>query len=849
MDGAWADLQAALAEFGRRRCVDGGVEVRSPGPIVVVIGVPQERVALLLAINRVAPGRGFVVWDPADLQIGPAGAELLGGVTADEDGRCRRIRLDRPARVTYLINLFTAASVSVYDAPLDREVAAFAAIEAAARCPTSGGPRLEALVNDKVWTRILAASRGVRVPRCVAWTTDPGRYAGLPDVPEVRVRALGPDADVRASIEALGCARFVIKPSGPHWLGGRLVHLGDTDHLDEAEAHFARVIAALNHGDAVLIEERVGGAIVPPYGVRVRVYAARRPRGAAETVGLYGNVGVADGVVSGDHSSTFAWETLAPTLGLDAAAESALTVALHRAGREILDAIAAVEDRGPDPFARTDLIGLDVLLHPEGGGWVPVVIEVNDHDCTSVIQAWTAQHPPLRSDSLDLWVDRMLARSWELLLNGRTVLVIGGGGLSKRRTFEVAQRLGVRIVLVESDPGHPAIPLCDRWLNLDIEDHTRDDAHADAIVAAVAAAGLTVDGALTFWEDDAPLAARVCARLGLAGHPVDAADRAKSKFLTHQALCRPSELYHQPPGWHLGIGSWALRDEADLDAIPADAYPLFTKYDAGSAAFGVDRVDDAATLRDRFRAWRDGIDRADIAGVGLGFAHRFLAQSAVAGSEHDVDLVLQGGRLVAAFVTDNAPIGGTHAGERAAALPSVRAEALQRLMVEGAARACRLVGLTDGPVNVELMLTPRGVKILEINGRTGGFYIPQWVDDAFGVDLVTCAFTVACGIETFVRSDIRPRHQRLSFQCYPDEHADKLGFDVLDRLCEDPHTDAVRFEAAIHRGARYPEPYAAIGVEGSDLATAVARMTTLLDACGVDDPELNWLRELRADRG
>jgi hypothetical protein len=47
----------------------------------------------------------------------------------------------------------------------------------------------------------------------------------------------------------------------------------------------------------------------------------------------------------------------------------------------------------------------------------------------------------------------------------------------------------------------------------------------------------------------------------------------------------------------------------------------------------------------------------------------------------------------------------------------------QMVMIAAAAQCCNCLGLKNGVFNVEFKMTGMGPKLIEINGRQGGFYI------------------------------------------------------------------------------------------------------------------------------
>ena len=100
--------------------------------------------------------------------------------------------------------------------------------------------------------------------------------------------------------------------------------------------------------------------------------------------------------------------------------------------------------------------------------------------------------------------------------------------------------------------------------------------------------------------------------------------------------------------------------------------PAVLKLEFGSSAVGVKHV---YSLREAVQHVQDVQDtlrsEQDHPGVGLGHGCSLILMPRLLGSEHDVDVVLFEGQLMAAFVTDNGPTRLPLCSETAATLPSV----------------------------------------------------------------------------------------------------------------------------------------------------------------------------------
>ncbi len=135
-----------------------------------------------------------------------------------------------------------------------------------------------------------------------------------------------------------------------------------------------------------------------------------------------------------------------------------------------------------------------------------------------------------------------------------------------------------------------------------------------------------------------------------------------------------------------------------------------------------------------------------------------LVEEYIEGEEVDIDLVVQGGELRYAQVTDNfAPI-EPYFMELGGRIPSALPDEAQRELVRVAHAALGAIGAVDGVVHFEARWTPRGAVPIEANLRLGGAEVYTFARDAFGVDLVEAAARLALGVPV---PDLRHRTPRM----------------------------------------------------------------------------------------
>jgi len=857
----WDLLHATLASLRRPPVLDrrghrpvAGRELPrpTPGDCIVFLEIPECHWAKSLTATRTLTP-GSVVWVLCPGWLQRVGDRLYchRGLWADRGGQLYLDDFAPPREVTYFVNLYTAAET--YGARSDGDV-----LEPGLACPMSSTGEISAFVGCKLTTRLLAAQRGVPVPRCVAFLLR--RDLAVPVAAETLdeagcvVVALGPEARhwerarllarVRAELDAHlprwpdFVARAVVKPSGPMHLQcvGVSVH-ERSDHASVAAAVVDLLTDAgpmpLQDGDAVLVDAFAGGRV---HTMRIRAIVARSGESPADAsvVTMVAGIGDSEAPISGVTTWPLSIGDALTGYGVpDAAAESRRVEALVRASAAAtLAGVTAHEPwRADKAGGRTDLLGLDFVLALPGdtqGGepaLTPVLIEVNNHDCTAVtIQAgFTAiDHRVAGVDApdagaLEEYFRAIAARSQRHRLAGRTVLVVGGVNVSKRFVWHAARESGVRVVLANDRPVGPddglGSELCGEVivprLNLD-HSRTGDEANALAIVDDLRRRGIVVDGVITFWEDCTVVAALVAAQLGLRGNPVAAQRTAKDKLATSRALAAapPFGIEIAPAGPTLLPPFVELETPDDVDGAAARKlrYPAVLRFRFGAGAVGTRVVrsrDEARAEAQRLVALIGDADAADSLYPGYGFrfgngASSVLLTSFADGSEHDVDLLLFDGELIDAWVTDNGPTDLPLCAETCAVMPSRLSAARQQQLISAAWLACRRVGLENGAANVEFKLSSTGPKIIEINGRLGGFYIPEWTRRIWGFDVATACFQIACGIRPVGRVRRTPRAAIAGVLVFTGDGAQPdapAGTDVVRVQLGDGDPDAEYLEA------------------------------------------------------
>ncbi|KAH3857462.1 carnosine synthase 1-like [Dreissena polymorpha] len=261
------------------------------------------------------------------------------------------------------------------------------------------------------------------------------------------------------------------------------------------------------------------------------------------------------------------------------------------------------------------------------------------------------------------------------------------------------------------------------------------------------------------------------------------------------------------------------------------------KLEHGNSAIGATLVVSAEELRTKHSATTDCFRKEeDQQFVGLGHGTETLVMEYHGGSEHDVDVVMYERKLVGAFISDNGPTNFPLFTETAATMPSVLPPDRQAQLIVAAYKCCVDIGLSDGVFNVEMKMTARGPKLIEINGRMGGVYLRKWIRRLHGVDLAMCAFMISCDMKPFVPK-FQPVERLMGVMVLPSLHSHLVKDNHFrERIqCLKDNGDVIfqTFNDQI-KLEQYETPYGSFGVSGTDVDVCREKLLALCEELGIE---------------
>ena len=262
--------------------------------------------------------------------------------------------------------------------------------------------------------------------------------------------------------------------------------------------------------------------------------------------------------------------------------------------------------------------------------------------------------------------------------------------------LQAAESLGIDLVVASETP--PPSDMGDRYLQIDCSD---PETAAEAI--AELGENVPIDGVVAADDQGVTVAAHANAILGLKGNPPDAAATTRDKLHMRNRLAE-SEI-DQPRFTALAPG-----DRAEVVAAKV-GFPLVLKPRDRSGSQGVIRVDgpeDVQPNADRIRAI-------------VGEDATLLAESFAPGDEIAVEGLITDGELEVLAVFDKPDTSpGPFFPETLFITPSRLSGTTLVEAERMAAAAVGALGLTSGPVHIELRVDDGRARVIEVAARSIG---------------------------------------------------------------------------------------------------------------------------------
>lgn len=319
----------------------------------------------------------------------------------------------------------------------------------------------------------------------------------------------------------------------------------------------------------------------------------------------------------------------------------------------------------------------------------------------------------------------------------KPLLLLGAGGSSPAYRRDPLASIAAAYPVVLADADAPD------WARPYLADHIAVDlADTEATAAAVKtyAAHHDLSGVMTYMEHHVVTTALLAQQVGLPGASPQAMEACRDKAATRRLL----DVHGVPSARSV------LADDADTAVAWAEehGFPVMVKPRAQAGSAGVMRADTPSEVRAAF----DRAGRETVLGLDAYGPQGVLVEEFLDGPEISVETAVFGPGDSRIIAVTRKRVGPPPTAQEYghcvdARDPLLRDPELARLITA----AVDAVGVTCGALCIEVMLTARGPRIVEINGRIGGDLLHVLISEALGLDLAQIAADIATGTRPTLR--------------------------------------------------------------------------------------------------
>ena len=290
----------------------------------------------------------------------------------------------------------------------------------------------------------------------------------------------------------------------------------------------------------------------------------------------------------------------------------------------------------------------------------------------------------------------------------RLLLLTTTTGYQAQQFREAAERIGVPLVLASNNCHQLDNPWNDGALSVRFH-----QPQASAAKIREFALHQPIDGVVAIGDAPTVTASVTARELGVPFHPPEAVEACRNKFLAREKY----KAAHMRVPWYMRFKAHADEQFA-ARAVP---YPCVLKPLGLSASRGVIRADNEGEFVTAFGRIRRLLQEKDVRVLREESAAWVQVESFIAGREFAVEGLVTGGKLRILAIFDKPdPLEGPFFEETIYVTPSRLGDDEQKELTRCGEQAAAAVGLTHGPVHMEMRLNEHGAWMLDIAARPIG---------------------------------------------------------------------------------------------------------------------------------
>ncbi|MFH1282521.1 MAG: ATP-grasp domain-containing protein [bacterium] len=303
--------------------------------------------------------------------------------------------------------------------------------------------------------------------------------------------------------------------------------------------------------------------------------------------------------------------------------------------------------------------------------------------------------------------------------NKQKRILIIGAGIYQVAGIQKAKQLGLYVIATDGNRKAPGLKIADKSYVIDVKDA---DKHIDI------AKKNNIDGVLSIASDVSVISvAKVASVLGKLGIPVSAAEKSTDKALMRHAFKNAG----LPSPKTAAVTSFTeMQDMINFIGLPAVIKP---SDNAGSR--GVQLVTRKNELKKAYtNAYANSKNK------------KIMFEEYIDGDEVSVEAFVYHGNITILTLSDKVRTKPPYLLDVKVIFPSVYKLATQQKIISIAKKAIRSVGITNGPVHMELIMSKNGPVPVELAARGPGFKVfTDIIPLITGIDVVKALIQMSIG--------------------------------------------------------------------------------------------------------
>lgn len=300
----------------------------------------------------------------------------------------------------------------------------------------------------------------------------------------------------------------------------------------------------------------------------------------------------------------------------------------------------------------------------------------------------------------------------------------------KLQTLKTAKDMGLKVSVIGLELPDWAQPFVDNFI-------LSDTNNIEEMIRTLKVKHLTdpFHGVVTFWDRDVEPVAHAANALGLFGSPISGAEKARNKYYMRKRL---EELGIPHPKFQ-HVSTWTQMENAALSL----GYPLIFKPVGAASSKGVFKIHNEEELHNAFNTMMEVATPENDIMFGF-YKNQYLLEEYMNGSEVSVEGIVAKSEIYIVGVTEKWTTNNFT--EHQHAFPARLQESVKEEVYKITRDSVKALEIDNCGFHAEIMITPNGCKVVEINSRLGGGCITtHLVPFSSGVNIIQANLQAVLG--------------------------------------------------------------------------------------------------------